>query len=215
MKKIIYILLIITISINISHAQKKNIVNASISLRNAEKTQGEERDNNLSEAKIYIDEAFLNESTSNDPKMWNYRSKIYLKIAITKPSIDKDAIFKASEAYIKCLEKDKKGRVIVRKWTSEEDVLEGLVNCGFKLFNTAIDKYNSEDYRSSLKYYDAIFNIIPLDINNQLAKGNVKKETILYNSFFAAKKLKDNIKAKELLDKLIELTFNEPDISLK
>ncbi len=212
MKKIIYILLIITISINISHAQKKNIVNASISLRNAEKTQGEERDNNLSEAKIYIDEAFLNESTSNDPKMWNYRSKIYLKIAITKPSIDKDAIFKASEAYIKCLEKDKKGRVIVRKWTSEEDVLEGLVNCGFKLFNTAIDKYNSEDYRSSLKYYDAIFNIIPLDINNQLAKGNVKKETILYNSFFAAKKLKDNIKAKELLDKLIELTFNEPDI---
>mgnify|MGYP000704357469 FL=1 len=201
MQKTLLTLAIVAISV-VTFAQKHNIVNASIALRNE----------NFVEAKQYIDEAYNNESTSNEAKMWNYRSKIYLEIAKQHKELDSEAIFKATEAHLKCMQKDKKGRVIVRKWTAEEDVLSGLVNCGYLLFNAAIDSYNTEDYKASLKYYSTIFDIIPYDSEDQLKRGNITKETILFNSFFSSNKMKDNAKSKELLQELIDIHFNEPAI---
>ena len=201
MKRIFFILLVCTASTLVS-AQKHNIVNASIALKNT----------NYAEAKIYIDEALANETTSNEAKMWNYRSKIYLDIQKKQPELDADAIFKATQAYVKCMGRDKKGRVIVRKWTSEEDVMSGLINCGYILFNTAIDKYNTKDYSASIKYYNAIFDIIPFDKDSLLEKGNISKETILYNSFFSSNKMKDNDKSKAALSELMNINFNEPSI---
>ena len=201
MQKTLLTLAIVAISV-VTFAQKHNIVNASIALRNE----------NFVEAKQYIDEAYNNESTSNEAKMWNYRSKIYLEIAKQHKELDSEAIFKATEAHLKCMQKDKKGRVIVRKWTAEEDVLSGLVNCGYLLFNAAIDSYNTEDYKASLKYYSIIFDIIPYDSEDQLKRGNITKETILFNSFFSSNKMKDNAKSKELLQELININFNEPAI---
>ena len=201
MQKTLLTLAIVAISV-VTFAQKHNIVNASIALRNE----------NFVEAKQYIDEAYNNESTSNEAKMWNYRSKIYLEIAKQHKELDSEAIFKATEAHLKCMQKDKKGRVIVKKWTAEEDVLSGLVNCGYLLFNAAIDSYNTEDYNASLKYYTTIFDIIPYDSEDQLKRGNITKETILFNSFFSSNKMKDNAKSKELLQELIDINFNEPAI---
>ncbi|MBT4882040.1 MAG: tetratricopeptide repeat protein, partial [Flavobacteriales bacterium] len=193
------VLAIITI---VTFAQSHNVVNASIALRNEE----------YADAKKYIDEAYATESTSNDGKMWNYRSKIYLQIALKQGELDADAVFKATEAYLKCLQTDKKGRIVVRKWTAKEDVLAGMVQCGYKLFNHAISEYNAGNYNSALKHYAAIFDIIPLDEEDQLKRGNITKETILYNSFFSAYKMKDNTKSKELLQELIDINFNEPSI---
>ena len=201
MQKTLLTLVIVAISV-VTFAQKHNIVNASIALRNQ----------NFVEAKQYIDEAYNNESTSNEAKMWNYRSKIYLEIAKQHKELDSEAIFKATVAYLKCMQKDKKGRVIVKKWTAEEDVLSGLVNCGYLLFNAAIDSYNTEDYKASLKYYSTIFDIIPYDSEDQLKRGNITKETILFNSFFSSNKMKDNAKSKKLLQELININFNEPAI---
>ena len=183
-------------------AQKHNIVNASIALRNE----------NYAEAKKYIDEAYNNETTSNEAKMWNYRAPIYLQIALKEPALDKDAIVKATESHIKCLQRDKKGRVVVRKWTAEEDILAGLIQCGYKLFNVAIEKYNTGNYNESIALYNMIFDIIPLDSEDQLKRGNITKETVLFNSFFSSRKMKDNIKSKELLQRLIDINFNEPSI---
>ena len=201
-KKGLLTLLVLILFTNIISAQKHNIVNASIALRNEEYV----------DAKKYIDEAYETESTSNDAKMWNYRSQIYLQIALKQADIDENAVFKATEAHLKCLQTDKKGRVIVRKWTSKEDVLAGTVQCGYKLFNKAIEEYNAGNYKSSLKHYAAIFEIIPLDTEDQLKRGNITKETILYNSFFSSNKMKDNVKSKELLQKLIDINFNDPAI---
>ena len=201
MRNVITILLITIIS-NSTFAQKHNIVNASIALRQEK----------LEEAKQYIDEAFLNESTSNDPKMWNYRAPIYLEIALKKPELDDNAILKATESFIKCLQKGKKDKIIVKKWTPKEDVLAGLIQCGYKLFNLAIDKYNLEEYNRSIILYKKIFDIIPFDEEDQLKRGNITFETILYNSFFASSKLKDNELSKNLLQNLINLNFNEPAI---
>ena len=193
------VLLVIT---TLTFAQSHNVVNASIALRNEE----------FVDAKKYIDEAYITESTANDAKMWNYRSQIYLEIALKEAELDADAVFKATEAHLKCLQTDKKGRIIVRKWTAREDVLAGTIQCGYKLFNTAIEEYNAGNYKSSLKHYAAIFEIIPIDTEDQLKRGNITRETILYNSFFSASKMKDNAKSKELLQKLVDINFNEPAI---
>ena len=201
-KKGLLTLLVLVLFTNIISAQKHNVVNASIALRNEEYV----------DAKKYIDEAYETESTSNDAKMWNYRSQIYLQIALKEVDLDADAIFKATEAHLKCLQTDKKGRVIVRKWTSKEDVLTGTIQCGYKLFNKAIEEYNIGNYKSSLKHYAAISEIIPLDTEDQLKRGNITRETILYNSFFSSSKLKDNAKSKELLQQLVDINFNEPAI---
>ena len=212
MKKVILIILLSAIS-SVVFAQSQNVTSAAIILKqyNSEKDKSI-KTLKIKEAKEFIDKAFANESTANSAKMWNYRAPIYLQIALKEPALDGDAILKATEAYIKCLERDRKGRVIVRKWTAEEDVLAGLVQCGYKLFNSAIDKYNAQEYSKSLDYYDAIFDIIPLDSENQLKRGNITKETILYNSFFAANKMKNNEKSRELLEQLIDINFNEPAI---
>ena len=201
LRKGILTLLISTVSF-VGFAQKHNVVNASIALRQEK----------LDEAKKYIDKAYTAESTANDPKMWNYRAPIYLEIAKKKSELDKDAVLKATEAYLKCLQTDHKGRVVVKKWTAKEDLLSGLVQCAYKLFNQAIEEYNAGQYKRAIKLYNAIFDVIPHDEEDQLKRGNITKETILYNSFFASNKMKDNKKSKELLQQLIDINFNEPTI---
>ena len=86
------------------------------------------------EAKDFIDQAYNTERTSNHPKMWNYRAPIYLSIAQKAPELDEDALFKATESYLKCLQTEgRKNRIIVRKWTPKENILESLINCGYLL----------------------------------------------------------------------------------
>lgn len=201
MKKINLTLAILAISL-VTFAQKHNIVNASIALRNQ----------NFVEAKQYIDEAYNNESTSNDAKMWNYRSKIYLEIAKQKKELDSEAILKATEAYLKCIQKDKKGRVIVRKWTKEEDVLNGLVNCGVLLFNFATEMYNNGSYKSSIAYYQEILNVIPFDSDDQFKSRNITNETIYMRLYMSLFKMKDYLNAKRYLQKLIDNNYNDPKV---
>ena len=191
-----------------SVAQKHNVTSAAITFKQFKGDNTEK----LEEAKNFIDQAYNTESTSNDPKMWNYRAPIYLEIAQKHSELDKDAALKATEAYLKCLQTDHKGRVVVRKWTAKEDLLSGLVQCAYKLFNQAIEEYNVGQYKRAIKLYVAIFDIIPHDEEDQLKRGNITKETILYNSFFASNKMKDNKKSKELLQQLIDINFNEPAI---
>ena len=206
-RKGILILIISTISF-VGFAQKHNVTSAAIIFK---QFQGDNTEK-LEEAKNFIDQAYNTESTSNDPKMWNYRAPIYLAIAQKHSELDKDAALKATEAYLKCLQTDHKGRVVVRKWTAKEDLLSGLVQCAYKLFNQAIEEYNVGQYKRAIKLYVAIFDIIPHDEEDQLKRGNITKETILYNSFFASNKMKDNKKSKELLQQLIDINFNEPAI---
>jgi len=193
-----------------SVAQKHNVTSAAITFKQFKGDNTEK----LEEAKNFIDQAYNTESTSNDPKMWNYRAPIYLGIAQKHSELDKDAVLKATEAYLKCLQADQKGRIIVRKWTPKEDVFSGLVQCAYKLFNQAIEEYNVGQYKRAIKLYAAIFDIIPHDEEDQLKRGNITKETILYNSFFASNKMKDNKKSKELLQQLIDINFNQPAIYL-
>ena len=79
--------------------------------------------------------------------MWNYRAQIYLEIIQNHSDLDENLSLLLTEAYIRCLDRDKKGRVVVRKWTREEDVLNGLIQCGYNLFNSGTDDYNNQNYK--------------------------------------------------------------------
>tara|TARA_B110000459_G_scaffold57371_1_gene64453 strand:- start:232 stop:720 length:489 start_codon:yes stop_codon:yes gene_type:complete len=159
-KKIILSLLISSFTL-VAFSQSKNVQNAFNSFRQE----------NFAEAKYFIDLAANNESTANDAKMWNYRAKIYLEIMQKYPDIDENAVFEATESHIRCLDRDKKGRISVRKWTREEDILSGLIACGYNLFNSGVEDYNAKEYKNALRKYDEIFRIIPLDKENLLDKG--------------------------------------------
>ena len=92
MRKLTLSLLISSISL-ISFSQSKNVQNAYNEFR-------KEKNNvktNISEAKYFIDLAHKNETTSNDPKMWNYRAQIYLEIINNHPNMDENAVFEATE----------------------------------------------------------------------------------------------------------------------
>ena len=213
-RKIIVIYILFGFSI-ISFAQNPNVVSAGLIYNQYEKESNKSfKIKKLVEAKEYIDKAFINESTSNDPKMFKYRSQIYLAIAFRHDSLDSDAIFKATDSYLKCIQPHPKKPhkiIIYKKWTKEK-VLEGLLACASKLFNSAVDKYNSGKYSEALVLYDKIYEIIPFDEENLLKRQNITNEIILYQSYLASDKLKNNKLSKEILQKLIDLNYNEPFI---
>ena len=199
MKKTILFLLISIIP-TIGFSQKKNIQNAFNSFRQEK----------FAEAKHFIDLAYNNESTSNEPKMWNYRAKIYLEIMQKHTDIDANAVFSATEAHIRCLDRDRKGRIAVRKWTTEENILTGLINCGHNLFNTAVEDYNSKDYHLSIKKNNEIFKILPLDKDDMLKKYKITPSSIYKNMFLAALQLDDVESQVEYLQKSIDNNTDDP-----
>ena len=200
-KKIILSLLISSFTL-VAFSQSKNVQNAFNSFRQE----------NFAEAKYFIDLAANNESTANDAKMWNYRAKIYLEIMQKYPDIDENAVFEATESHIRCLDRDKKGRISVRKWTREEDVLSGLIACGYNLFNSGVEDYNAKEYKNALRKYDEIFRIIPLDKDNLLERGNINENSIYKNQYLAALQLEDIDAQLDYLGKSIEKNTEDPTI---
>tara|TARA_B100000767_G_scaffold57544_1_gene53325 strand:- start:1390 stop:2586 length:1197 start_codon:yes stop_codon:yes gene_type:complete len=200
-KKIILCLLISSFTL-VAFSQSKNVQNAFNSFRQE----------NFAEAKYFIDLAANNESTANDAKMWNYRAKIYLEIMQKYPDIDENAVFEATESHIRCLDRDKKGRISVRKWTREEDVLSGLIACGYNLFNSGVEDYNVKEYKNALRKYDEIFRIIPLDKDNLLERGNINENSIYKNQYLAALQLEDIDAQLDYLGKSIENNTEDPTI---
>jgi len=209
MKKIFLTLTLLVIYI-ITFAQKHNVTSAAITFKQFNGDNIEK----LEEAKNFIDLAYNTESTSNDPKMFMYRAQIYLQIARKLKDKYPDAILVATDSHIKCLQPHpkKNNKIIIYKKWPKEKVLEGVVQCAYKLFNQAIEEYNTGNYKRAIKLYSLIFDIFPYDDDDQLKRGNITKETVFYNSFFASNKMKNNKKSKEILQELISINFNEPAI---
>ena len=206
MKKVIIIIFVNLIVIPGAFSQSKNIQNAYNSYN---RTDRDGLRIKMKEAKSFIDLAYIHESTSNDPKMWNYRSKIYLEIMINFPELDEDAVFKATESHIRCLDRDKKGRSIVRKWTKEDEVLIGLAQCGNNLFNSAVNDFNNKKYEIALKKYTELFKVLDLDKEKIL---KIEKELIYRYMSYAYRDLDDIHNQKNYLQKCIDLNSLEPDV---
>ena len=209
---LILVLLAIT---TLTFAQSHNVTSAAIIF----KQYNSERDTlvkalKIKEAKEFIDQAYNNESTSNEPKMWMVRAKIYKIISFNYSDLDGGAIFKATESHLKCMQPHpkKKNKIIIYKKWDENEVFEGLIQCANKLFNLAVESYQEGNFQESLNLYEPIYKVIELDDEGKLKSIKITTESVLYNSYLAAKAMKNNELSKSFLQKLMDINSIRPSI---
>ena len=199
----------------LTFAQSHNVTSAAIIF----KQYNSERDTlvkalKIIEAKEFIDQAYNNESTSNEPKMWMVRAKIYKIISFNYSDLDGGAIFKATESHLKCMQPHpkKKNKIIIYKKWDENEVFEGLIQCANKLFNLAVESYQEGNFQESLNLYEPIYKVIELDDEGKLKSIKITTESVLYNSYLAAKAMKNNELSKSFLQKLMDINSIRPSI---
>jgi tetratricopeptide (TPR) repeat protein len=165
----------------------------------------------LDKAKSTIDLAAQNDDTKNDKKMWYYRGKVYLAINDSSrkekyKNIDQDAAEKAVISFTNCLKADKDN-------IYKEEVTPLLVQSSIRLYNRAKDAYYVEkNYEKAVRYYNALFDVFPLDKDKALERSNIFAETINYELFRISRSSGNNAKAKEYIQKLIDIKYKDPNI---
>ncbi len=175
---------------------------------NVQGAANELKEKRLAKAKESIDLAAANASTANDPKMWYYRGQVYITVYRDTSEIHRsepNAPEKAAVSFMNCLKTDKGGYYT-------DDCNNQIWICGVALFNKANDAYNANDLERAAKFYNLIFDIIPLDKDNNLKRNNITPEVLNKNLYLTANKAKDYDKAKGYLQKLIDTKYNDPMI---
>ena len=163
----------------------------------------------LAEAKKFIDLAAENPSTANDVKMWYYRGKVYMAIyrdttGKYKP-LDLDAPEKATISFMNCIKLDTKKEFV-------DDARPNLMSCAIKVFDEGIRAYEKQDFPKSIKMYNLVLEIMPMDEKKDLTRNNVTDQTIYLYLYYTNLAAKDNEKAKSYLQKLIDANYNDPKI---
>ena len=196
--KIVFGLLIILSSVS-AYAQKSNVQNAYRALEKK----------NIEEAVKYIELAAANSKTANEVKMHNYRGKIYYEIYSNEEfkSLDPVAIMKCANSWISLFNHPK-----AKKWYDQDELSSNITKAGVGLFNTGINFYNLKDYNLSKEMFDKIFDLFPLDKKNNLERSNVTRESVWLNLFFISSAQANNEIAKEYLQKLIDVNYQDPQI---
>ncbi len=193
------VLLMVILLPFLSSGQSNNVQSAANSLKN----------NEVGDAKKWIDLAAENELTANNPKMWYYRGKTYLAIHTDKAwqNLDAEAVEKAAISFINCMKTDVK-----KLYTDDCKKLVWVAGIG--LFDNAIMFAQKNEFSTSMRYYNLIFDIIPLDEDNNLKRNNITAEVVHKNIAYTALKAKDPSTAKIHFQKLIDSNFNDPKIYL-
>lgn len=101
----------------------------------------------LRNAKIYIDEASTNESTSGKPKTWYYRGNIYLEIPKSELNgVFPNAMIDAAESYLKVFELDKEYEYAIESKNKGVGIL----------MNQGVDYFNSKKYDQSIVCFEKV-----------------------------------------------------------
>jgi len=161
MKKLSLILLLITSQV---FAQKSNIESAVIYMRNSE----------FEDAKKAIDEAAVNPTTKDDPKMWSVRAAVYDSIVHNTEAakLDSEKEEKFIVACLKCMETDTKKRF-------EEYCGTAILNSGFSAFNKAIEYAQASDVKNAVRLYDYVLKAIPYDKDGLFKKNGITEKIIV------------------------------------
>jgi tetratricopeptide (TPR) repeat protein len=162
-------------------------------------------------AKQFIDEAAVYESTSNDPKMWYYRGKVYQAVNDDKElsKTNPDAAYIATESFINCIKTDKK-----ENYKDSTDIFTWIA--GYSLYNRAVEEYQKGNMETAMKYYKEVHEVFPYDKDNNLKRNNITYDIVTKNLYLCAYRLNDFESAKKYLQQLIDLNppFNDPAIYL-
>jgi len=163
----------------------------------------------VTKAKQFIDEAAVYESTSNDPKMWYYRGKVYQAINDDKElsKTNPDAAYIATQSFLKCIETDKK-----ENYKDSTDIFTWIA--GYSLYNRAVEQYQAGNTDTAMKFYKEVLEVFPFDKNSNLKRNNITPDIVTKNLYLCAFRMNDFTNAKMYLQKLIDVKFNDPAIYL-
>ncbi len=200
MKRLLFVLVSL-ISFQ-AFSQNSNIESAAIYLRNGE----------LEDAKKSIDAAVMNPESKDNPKAWFYFIAVYDTI-YRNPAyaslIEPDLVDKFYDACKKCIETDVKNRY---SYYCKD---QAIINSAFMSFNKGISFYEQKDYKTALKYYQNVLDIMPYDKNEDLKKNNLSEKNIYLYMAFASIQSDNKAKAKIFLQKLMDLNYDDHLIYLQ
>jgi len=197
MKKFLFISLFSGLLLS-AMAQKNNVQSAANTVKYKEWADG----------KKYIDLAAVHPKTSNSPKMWYYRGRVYLGVHEDKQkTVDPDAIGKSTESLVNCLNVDE-GEMY------KDSATYYLMRAAILCFYEGIGQYKAGEYEKAAKLYDLVLKSLKHDKSKDLARNNVSEKTVTLYLYYAASGAEDKEKSKTYLEKLIEMNYNDPKIYL-
>ena len=184
MKRFVVLLMMFT-AVNGVWAQKSKVVSAWNYM------QYDEWD----KAKVAIDAASENETSSVMAKTWYYRGLIYHQINndTNLSKLAENALEEAYEAFNYTIEKDVKKRYT-------EDSQERLKMIGIQFYNKGVSYCKEKKYKAGLMCFRKTLEVNPDD------------QQAMYNSAFASYKLEDMKNAKKYYHKLAETDYKDPRI---
>ena len=182
-------------------AQKNNIQNAANALKF----------NELDKAKKAIDLAAEHQETKGDKKMWYYRGKTYRAInddTSKFKNLDPDAADKSYISYLNLLKIDKEN-------TYKDEITPFLIGSALRLYNKGILAFQLKETDKATRYLISLFEVFQYDKDKSLQRNNITPESLNYNLYLISNSIKDNIKAAEYLQKLIDVKYKNPAIYLE
>ena len=154
----------------------------------------------LDNAKTAIDDASQHEATINDAKTWYFRGQIYHAIYQSKEekykSLDPQALQKAVEAYIKCVDLDKK-----KDYT--DDITSRMRIAENQMMNEGIGAYNKQQYGNALSFFDLSYTLSKHPLVDKL------DTQAAYNAALVAEKIENWDKAKSLWEECIRTGYGK------
>lgn len=184
-------------------AQKSKVESAAIYLRN----------NEIEDAKKAIDEAVEHPDTKTDAKAWFYYASVYDSIYRNKQFMaqfnEPNIVEKFHNACKNCITHDTKNRY---GYYCKE---QGIINSAFMAFNKGIEKYEAQKFEEAIKYYQMVLDVLPFDKNGDLRKNNLAETNVILYMTYAAIQGEKKDEAKKLINKLMDLNYDDPVIYIQ
>jgi Flp pilus assembly protein TadD len=182
-------LMIMVISMSVVFGQSAKVQSAYNYLKNGK----------LDKAKTAIDEASVNESTSNKAKTWFYLGNIYLNIYMTTneeyKKLSENALEVAYNAYKKTKELDTK-----EEFKNELQI--NLLIAAEQFYNKAVSYFTKDDYANSMTAF-----LTSKEINESFGGMD---SLATYNAAICAEYGKSFKDAETLYTTLIDAKYNQP-----
>lgn len=169
----------------------------------AYQTTGNTDTESLLRAKDAIDEAVTDEKGKLSGKNWYYKGLIYQLIGENKTTSANhpDAFYTASKAYQQAF------NVADPKFKQDKESIQNLITASTQLYNQGVDQYQSKLYNESLKTFEEVSNIKSF-LTAKGIQNNIDDNNSLFNAALAALKVENNVKAKEIMHKLIDNNYD-------
>lgn len=160
------------------------------------------RKGKLDKAKENIDKAVEHEKTRDDAKTWFYYGNTYIQLATTQDEtykdLDPNALQKAYDGYMKCLELDEKGSYKLQ-------IIQDMTVIGNNYYARGLDFYNKNEYKDAYSQFSKA-----VEVNESLDMG---VDTLaIYAAAMSAMSADLNDEAKTLYNDLVDMDYNKPVI---